>query len=261
MQSQTKEILLSFVFILIMINTNSAFTQSEITTKPSNNIQQNYSLSLMLRLNNSFEQGSPSFTDRLPDTVAAQKPKAKLLPERLSIVERALWGESGFLRFTGIAPLTPSSRKNELTYRRTVLSIHQIAGFTTMALFIPTLIYGQRNINMRNAAAEGRGVFDQNLTDTHKRIAQITFGAYMTTAALAIFAPPPIIRRNEWSSISTHKTLALIHFTGMIATPILAILAYHAKTLQEERNLQKAHQITAYVTAAAFAASMVVITF
>jgi hypothetical protein len=215
----------------------------------------------MLRIDNSFVPGNSSFSNQLQDTAEVQKPKPKLLPERLSIIERAFWGESGLLRFTGIAPLTPESRKNELVYRRTVLSIHQIMGFTTMALFVPTLIYGQRNINMRNAAAEGRGVFDQNLADTHKRIAEITFGAYMTTAALAIFAPPPLVRRNEWSSISTHKTLALIHFTGMIAAPILGYLAYHANTRQEEKNLQKAHQITAYVTAAAFTASMIVVTF
>jgi hypothetical protein len=47
----------------------------------------------------------------------------------------------------------------------------------------------------------------------------------------------------------------------MIATPILAIMASRATSYEREKSLQKAHQITAYITAAAFTASMIVITF
>ena len=248
------------VVFFFVISAKLSYSQSDITAQALVNRQPNFSLALMLSQNTS-EIISTGFNNQLQDSTSPAKPMTKLIPDRLSIVERMFWGESGILRSTGIAPLTPSARRNELTYRRNVLSVHEVGGFTTLALFIPTLIYGQKNINMRNAAAEGRGTFDQNLAHTHKILGEVTFGVYMTTAALALFSPPPMIRRNEWSTISTHKTLAIIHFTGMVALPILGYLAFHAKDRESEKSLQQAHQITAYVTAAALTASMVIVTF
>jgi hypothetical protein len=176
-------------------------------------------------------------------------------------METILWGEHGLLRTTGIAPLTPSARMSELRFRRTMLTAHQIGGFVTLGLLVPTLILGQRNIQNWNDAMMGVKPLDRQLNRTHRTLAEITFGTYLATAAMAIFSPPPIIRRNEASTITTHKILAWIHFTGMIATPILAVLAAHAKTADQAKTLRTAHEITAYTTAAALATAMIVITF
>ncbi len=184
-----------------------------------------------------------------------------LLPEHMSIMEQALWGEGGVVRTTGILPLDPSHRKIELSLRRTMLTAHQIGGFATLALMVPTLILGQRNIQNWNDANAGIRPLDRQLNRTHHEIAMITFGTYMATGALAILAPPPLVRRDDWSTVTIHKTLAWVHFTGMVATPILAALAAHAPTLSEARNLRTAHEIAAYTTAAALAASFLVITF
>jgi hypothetical protein len=177
-------------------------------------------------------------------------------------MESVLWGERGVLRTTGIAPLTPGARKSELGFRRTLLTLHQIGGFATVGLMIPTLILGQRNINNWNAAAAGTAPFDRQLDRTHKMWAGITFAAYMTTASLAIFSPPPLIRRDEGlNTVTVHKTLAWIHFTGMIATPILGMLAQGSHSASQASNYRTAHQITAYITAAALTASLVIVTF
>ena len=85
----------------------------------------------------------------------------------------------------------------------------------------------------------------------------------MATASLALFSPPPLIRRDEWSTVSLHKTLAIIHFTGMLALPILGYLAAQEerKDFSKAQSLQRTHQIVAYTTFVTFTASMIVITF
>jgi hypothetical protein len=75
------------------------------------------------------------------------------------------------------------------------------------------------------------------------------------------FSPPPTIRRDEWNSVSTHKLLALIHFAGMIATPILASRISGGDSFEDRQNRTKIHQRAAYLTTAAFAASIFVIYF
>jgi hypothetical protein len=76
---------------------------------------------------------------------------------------------------------------------------------------------------------------------------------------LAILAPPPLIRRDEVSTTTIHKTLAWVHVAGMIITPILGgmIKRRTGSAIQSER----VHQVSAYITTAVFAASMITVTF
>lgn len=176
--------------------------------------------------------------------------KPKLLPDNMSFMEKFLWGENGFVRKIGIAgPLNAESRERELQVRRTMLSIHQITGLATLGLMITADYYGQQVLNGR-----------YNLSGTHKTFVAFTVGMYSITALLAILSPPPMIRRsNELSTITIHKTLAWLHFAGMILTPIIGkmIVKHRAMNI----NTAHFHQISAYVTTAIFAASVIVLTF
>jgi hypothetical protein len=182
---------------------------------------------------------------------ATQTIRSKLLPENISWMEKALWGENGFVRTIGIASeLTPEVRKHELAVRRTMLTIHQIGGFVTLASMITTVYYGQRYLTTGDLAYR----------DMHKTFIPITIGLYATTGLLAVLSPPPLIRRdNETSTTTIHKMLAWVHFTGMILTPILgkALKNSGASYYDQARY----HQIAAYVTTAAFAAAMITVTF
>ena len=253
--------LLTMIILIVVSHKGNA--QTEASTQTSDDKYTAYSLSTILTLDNPNFDFMKSAPLHALDSTEMAKPKIKLLPDHLGNMEKIFWSENGIFRTTGIASLTPPERKIELSVRRTMLNVHQIGGFTTLALFIPTLILGQRNINMRNAVAEGKGTFDRNLSNTHQLLGDLTFGAYMATALLALFSPPPLIRRDEWSTVSLHKTLAIIHFTGMVAIPILAVLAAHEERIDftKAQSLQRAHQIVAYTTFAAFTASMIVITF
>ncbi len=176
--------------------------------------------------------------------------KRKLLPDNISFMERALWGENGFFRNIGIAsPLTPESRKHELDVRRTMLTMHQIGGFVTLASMLATVYSGQKYLNtgQRN---------DQSL---HQTFIPITIACYGLTGLLSVLSPPPVIRRDEISTTTVHKTLAWVHAAGMILTPILgAAINKRGASYYDQAHY---HQIAAYITTAVFAASMIIITF
>ncbi len=194
-----------------------------------------------------------------PDTTTleALQPKPRLLPEHISIMEKGLWGESGFLRSIGIAgPLTPDVRRSELGLRRGMLTAHQIGGFATFGLMVASCYTGQRVLDGH------RGV-----SDAHSSLVKITIGTYTATALLSILSPPPLIRRDEASTTSIHKTLAWIHVAGMILTPIIGSLVWkfhregRTAILEQNDSAARFHQVSAYLTTGVFAAALVVMTF
>ncbi len=176
------------------------------------------------------------------DSLSSPK-KQRLLPERISFMEKGMWGENGILRSVGLAsPLTSESRKWELGLRRTMLIIHQVGGFVTLALMGTAAYYGQRVIDGR-----------RELRKNHFTFVYATLGSYSATAALSVLSPPPSIRRDEISTTTIHKTLAWVHFAGMVITPILA----KGRLTPEREHI---HQVSAYITTAVFATSLIVIT-
>ncbi len=194
-----------------------------------------------------FDSGNP-----LPADVVDSLPPPRvhrLLPANISFMEKALWGEDGFMRTSGIVPaLTPEERENELGIRRSMLSLHQIGGFTSLGLMMATAYFGQRVIDNPRS---------RSLRNDHQTFVAATIATYSATGLLAILSPPPLIRRNEFSTTTIHKTLAWVHAIGMIVTPILGSM------IGRQRDSEKAHihQIAGYFTTATFAASMITVTF
>ncbi len=195
---------------------------------------------------------SPDFMNLDSDSGSSENaPHRKLLPDRMSLWETFLWGEHGILRF---GQLTPQSRKNELAWRNTMLQVHQALGLITWGSMVTTLVFGQLYLNG-----------DSRLRNYHTTAASITEVLYAGTAALALFSPPPLIRRSETSTITVHKTLAYIHAAGMILLPILAqnIRQRNGRSgfLPLNVSRARAHQIAGYITTATFTAAILVVTF
>ncbi len=184
----------------------------------------------------------------------------RLLPENISFMERALWGEDGFLRSTGIAsPLTPQVRKSELQLRRTMLVMHQIGGFLTLASMYAALYYGQKSLLDPNS-----GQRNDPYRSSHQLFVTTTIALYAGTGLLSVLSPPPFIRREgEMSTTTIHKTLAWVHFIGMVVTPILGSTVLKRGPIGRYVDLNQArfHQITGYATAAALTAAMITVTF
>ena len=160
-------------------------------------------------------------------------------------MESLLWSERGAMRRWFEFPLTQPGREREMRNRRVMLTLHQLGGFATLAAMAATVFLGQK-------VYDGEG----DLSQMHKAMAYTTAAGYLTTASLAAFAPPPMIRRNEWSSISAHKLLGTVHFTGMLAMPVLGTLVANGR-----RDLALTHRLVGYTTLTAFGAAMLVVTF
>ncbi len=196
--------------------------------------------------------GSPVLSQTTPPALEP----VDLLPALLSPGEKLMWGEHGLMRATGAFPLTEESRLKELNLRRTMLTAHEIGGFLTLGAMVTTVVYGQLTLNG-----------DRRFADTHTNWAAATIFSYFLTASMSLLCPPPMVRRNNWNTVSIHKGLAFIHFTGMILTPLLAdgiaLDEGRSNTSQTkiDRDKARVHQISGYITTAAFASALMVITF
>jgi hypothetical protein len=202
-------------------------------------------------------QSAGSDTTQMEEFPAPIKPK--LLPDNMSFMERGLWGESGILRGIGIAsPLTPEVRKHELALRRTMLTMHQIGGFLTLGSMITAVYFGQKSLNDPNT-----GQKNDPYRSSHQTFVVSTIALYSATGLLSVLSPPPLIRRDETSTTTIHKTLAWVHFAGMVITPILGNAIFKRDQFGRYADVNRAryHQISAYITTAVFAASMIIITF
>ncbi len=183
--------------------------------------------------------------DSLLNDLELNEPKQELLPERIFITQKLLWGKKGVLRTTGLAPLTAENREVEMKIRRTMLKLHQVGGFVTLAGMIAQGFVGAKLYSHPSSS----------LRDTHENLGAFVNTAYTTTALLAFTAPPPLVNRKGLSTIKIHKGLAMVHLTGMIATNILA------GQLEGHPELKPYHRAAAYTTFAAFAAATIVIKF
>ncbi len=190
------------------------------------------------------------------DSVARVQP-LPLLPEHLGPMESLMWSQHGFMRSVFDFPLTEDGREKEMHLRRTMLTAHQIGGFTTLAAMLATVVVGQMIYN------DYPNRTSNNMRNLKSTLASTTIFLYFGTASLSVFTPPPMVRHKEWSTISTHKLLGTVHFTGMILTPLLAsyIGGDERPGSSISRNAETLHMISGYTTTAAFAAAMLVVTF
>ena len=238
--------LLFLLFLLLLINLLPA---QELTPLiPTDSVDFSiHNLTPLTERSALFTNTLPDFNLSALDTMPMVRTR-HLLPQNISVLEKALWGEEGFFRTTGLAaPLTPQSRTSELSLRRGMLVAHQIGGFVTLGFMVSAVYAGQQIINGNSG-----------YRPYHSAFVAGTIASYSLTGALALLSPPPVIRRDEMSTTTIHKTLAWVHAAGMIITPILGSMIGHRST-----NLQKEHlhQISGYVTTATFLASLIVVTF
>jgi hypothetical protein len=181
----------------------------------------------------------------LDELTTADSSEMPLLPEKMIITQRALWGYTGLMRNINYFKLTPLSRQNELKIRRNMLVAHQVGGFVTLGGMIAQGIIGYK-------LYQG----NTNLKDAHESLASFVNFSYFTTAALTLLAPPKMFNeRRGFSSIKVHKALAIVHFSSMIATNILAA------QLEGNNNLRYYHKVAAISAFGSFAAAMIIIKF
>jgi hypothetical protein len=233
--------------LISVVNINTLYAQT-LVAETYQEHQSNYTLYSHILADTTVNEMNSGAEDTL---MVEEKPK--LLPDKISWGEKLFWGENGVFRGLGIAsPLTSESRKHELQVRRTMLTMHQIGGFVTVAAMLGTVWAGQRTIdNPRNKA----------LRSAHQELVTATIITYSLTGLLSVLSPPPFIRRDDEGTTGIHKALAWVHFAGMIITPILAHYIGNIRSSNTSMNSAHIHQYAGYLTTAVFTASMIIMTF
>ena len=195
------------------------------------------------------QKDTTATVDLLGEMNNTSQEKAKLLPDKIMITQRLLWGEKGLMRTFNAFELTPEKRQHELKVRRTMLVAHQVLGMVTLGGMVAQGIVGAK---LYNAGPSNY----KSLKDTHEILASAVNVSYFSTAALSLFAPPKMLNeRKGYSSIKLHRGLAVVHLSAMIATNILSGM------LESNPDLKPYHRAAAYTAFGAFAASMIVIKF
>lgn len=147
-----------------------------------------------------------------------------------------------------------------LNKRTHMLKVHQTLGLITAIPMVATLITGPQ--------AKAKGKNGEPITeptsanlDFHMALGSLTAGLYFTTAYYAIFAPKiPGVKPK--GAIRLHRDLAWIHAPGMIITPVLGAMAYKQESSGEKvHGIASAHGAAAYITAAAYGASIVAVSW
>ena len=184
------------------------------------------------------------FAEEFESLINSEKPT--LLPEKMLISQRVLWGEKGLLRKTGIVKLSLENREKELVVREKMLKAHQIIGYITFAGMIYQGILGGKLYNG-----------DYSVYEAHKTLGKVVTVSYFTGAGLSLFTPPPLVNRKRegLSNIRLHKILANVHVPAMIVTNIYADKQY------EKRSYKEIHKASAYTAVASYTLAMFTIIF
>lgn len=163
----------------------------------------------------------------------------------------------------GITPAQTQGSAREqarLNKRHHMLKVHQTLGLITAIPMVAALITGPQ------AKAKGRhGQIIKEPTQTnldiHAALGSLTTALYFTTAYYGLFTPkiPGVQKRG---AIRVHEALAFIHGPGMILTPILGIMAFRQESAGEKvHGIASAHGAVAAITAAAYGASIIAISW
>ena len=161
----------------------------------------------------------------------------------------------------GASQTQGSAKEQALLNKRThMLKVHQTLGLITAIPMVATLITGPQ--------AKAKGKNGEPITeptsanlDFHIALGSLTTGLYFTTAYYAIFAPKiPGVKPK--GAIRLHRDLEWVHGPGMIITPILGIMAYKQENAGEKvHGIASQHGTAAYITAAAYGASIVAVSW
>jgi hypothetical protein len=167
------------------------------------------------------------------------------------------------LQDLGITPQQTqgNAQLQEMLDKRThMLKVHQTLGLITAIPMVATVITGPQ--------AKAKGKNGQNITepttanlDFHIALGSLTTGLYWTTAYYSTFAPK-VSGVTPKGAIRLHRALEWVHGPGMILTPVLGIMAYKQENAGEKvHGIASQHGTVAYVTAVAYGASIVSISW
>jgi hypothetical protein len=147
-----------------------------------------------------------------------------------------------------------------LEKRTRMLKIHQKLGLITTIPMVAAVITGP----MAKAKGKNGETIKEPTTanlDVHAALGGVTAALYFTSAYFAI-AAPRVPGTHKHGGIRWHEALAFVHGPGMILTPISGAMAYNQENNgQKPTGFAAQHGTIAYVTAAAYGAAIVAVSW
>lgn len=166
----------------------------------------------------------------------------------------------GSLGFSTSQTEGSAAEQARLNKRTHMLKVHQTLGLITLAPMVATLFTGGNAKTKRGPDGTYTEPSSGTL-DFHVALGATTGAMYAATAYYAIFAPK-IQGVKPTGAIRLHRDLVWIHAPGMVLTGILGIMAYKQESNGEKvHGIASAHGAVAGVTVAAYAASIVAVSW
>ena len=109
--------------------------------------------------------------------------------------------------------------QNEVRLRRTLLRLHQVGGFATLATMSATVVLGQLNYLDKYG---GGGDFGTYRTP-HRLVAYTAAGVFAATGLLSVVAPNPFEKPLRLDTATLHKASMIVATAGMATQIILGI--------------------------------------
>jgi hypothetical protein len=147
--------------------------------------------------------------------------------------------------------------QSEISRRRTLLRLHQIGGYATLATVTATVVLGQLNYIDKYGGGGDVGTY----RTPHRLVAYTAAGVFAATGILAVIAPNPFDKPLRLDTATLHKASMIVATAGMATQIVLGMLTAGKEGSVAQRDFALAHQIVGYTTLAATAAGFLVLTF
>ena len=146
---------------------------------------------------------------------------------------------------------------HQLSRRRTMLQLHQLGGYATMATLTAAVVLGQVNYLDKYGGGGDTGRW----MTPHAIAAFTAAGVFTATGLLAILAPSPLEKPARVDTVTLHRIAMAVATAGMVAQVVLGPITGSKEGQLSQRDFALAHQIIGYTTLVATYTGFLVLTF
>src|SRR3989449_665136 len=141
-----------------------------------------------------------------------------------------------------------SAQDSTLSLRRGMLMGHQALGFGLLAVDLAATVVGQLNYNDHFVSGAPTGKYQS----AHKTLAWATVGTFVTTGALAVFAPSPPRKVSQgFDRVALHKVCMVSATVALAAEAVLGMATAGREGQLNQEGGGKLHLALGYFTPSA----------
>jgi hypothetical protein len=145
----------------------------------------------------------------------------------------------------------------QLGRRRTMLQLHQLGGYATLATMTVAVVLGQINYLDKYGGGGDTGRW----ITPHAIAAFTAAGVFAATGVLAVLAPSPLEKPLRLDTVTLHKIAMAVATAGLVAQVVLGPITASKEGQLSQRDFALVHQIVGYTTLVATYTGFLVLTF